>query len=324
MTRKNKIKIISFTFAVSFVLYTYICMVFMPKDVNDAGGANYYRGRGFLNEPVQNSLDIIVFGNSDVYMGFSPNRLYIDYGYSSYASGESAQTIERINPLLKLAIKNQKPKIAVLDVDCLYYNQSIYLASTEFYFSPITFNWRWKRLKAKDFYTLPDRRNNSDTSKGYIISDKVVSVTNTNYMGDCNSKPKAISNKNLRRLNKFVRICRNNGIEVVFIDIPSADWNYAKHNYISNYSRQNGIVFKDYNIPDADYSVDFSTDFKDKGNHFNTFGAEKLTISFGKFLRQNYSAKLTDKRGDAKYAYWKKSSDNYLNQIKKIHSAGIK
>jgi hypothetical protein len=297
----------------SFLLLVYICIIFTPKDVNSEGGYNYYRGTGFLSEP-KNSLDVIAFGHSSVYSGFTPNTMYKEYGYTTYASGTPMQNIISINHLLKKAIKKQKPKIAMLEVDCLYYYINDVIENTSWLKSPIRFHNRWKHLKFKDFVTIPDFEKIHDSSKGFNYNNSITPVTNyKTYMGNVNDAPQSINQKNIKHLYRFIERCRKNNIKIVFfVTTNTNSWNYGKHNYISDFAVKNGIDFLDYNInPEKNIQLDFSKDFRDNGSHLNTSGAIKTTNAIGRYLKENYGEILIDKRKNSNYNYWKNSIENH-------------
>ncbi|GKX30263.1 hypothetical protein SH1V18_27430 [Vallitalea longa] len=298
-------------FMITVVLYIYICVVVSPKSIEDSGGTSYYRGMGFLAEP-KNSIDVMVYGNSDVYSGFSPAKLFDEYGYTSYTSGTALQTIGVINHLLKRTIKTQTPKVVVLDVDCLY-EKLKFVDNTNLLLAPFTFHARWKEINSRDFYTMPDRTKKYDISKGYVYSDKVYKFENINYMGNENARPLPVPRRNLKQLEYFIDTCKNNDIEIILIELPSAtSWNFAKHNFIEKYSRDRDIPFIDMNVKDSNFNINYSRDFRDNGDHLNVNGAEKATLLIGEYLSKNYNMFLTDKRNHSDYAYWKDVVDNYI------------
>lgn len=310
----KKVKVIltlSGCFFLTAIMYIYMCFVFSPKSINDSGGTSFYRGMGFLAEP-ENSIEVMVYGNSDVYSGFSPAKLYEEHGYTSYASGTALQTIGDINHLLRKTLKTQKPKVVVLEVDCLYEKRKTGFDDSNFMLSPFVFHARWKELKMRDFYTIPDRTKKYDITKGYVHSDEVYSFKPDDYMGNVDAKPLPIPERNLRELKHFIKICKMNNIEVVFLELPSASsWSYAKHNYIKGIATKINVPFIDLNIKNIDYKIDFARDFRDKGNHMNVHGAERATAYVGNFLNENYSQLLTDKRIDKNFAHWKQVVEHY-------------
>ena len=308
--------LVTTSLAVFILVYSYLCFVFIPKDISDQGGDLYYRGKGFLGEPLKNSLDIIAFGHSGVYSGFSPATMYAQYGYTSDSSAAAKLTCDKANDLLQQALKTQKPKIILLDVDCLYLSPK-YLNTWNVLGAPFIFHSRWKTLKAKDFYCLPGKIRQPDLSKGYMFSQKAYKVAYRDYMGDPAAPPLKLPKRNLKQLNKFVQKCKNNDIALIFIDFANmTSWNYAKHNYIRQYADKHGIDFLDMNVAQETYAVDFEKDFRDNGNHYNVYGAEKATKFLGAFLNEHYGDILDDRRQDARFAYWQDALNYYRQQFK--------
>ncbi|MCM1988751.1 hypothetical protein [Oceanirhabdus seepicola] len=310
----KKVKIIltvSCCFLVTAILYVYLCLIFSPKSIHDSGGTTYYRGMGFLAEP-RNSIDVMLYGNSDIYSGFAPAKLFKKYGYTSYTSGTALQTIGDINCLLKKTLKTQAPKVAILEVDCLYEKRNKAINDSNFLFAPFVFHVRWKELRLSDFYTIPDRTKKYDITKGFVHSNQINKYQAVNYMGNENANPLPIPKRNLRQLKNFIETCRMNNIEIVFLELPSASsWNYAKHNFIKDLSKGFNIPFIDLNVKKINFDIDFSRDFRDKGDHMNVFGAEKATTYIGEYLNDKYSSILSDKRSYKEYAYWQDVVDHY-------------
>lgn len=273
----------------SFGIYLYLCMIVLPKDINDSGGALYYNGMGCLAEP-ENSLDMIVFGNSDVYSGFSPAVLSEKFGYASYASGRARQNVENINDLLKKTLKTQKPGLVILETDCFFEETKGFSSDFNLFFAPFIYHSRWKEIKFRDFYQRPSRENIVDLNKGYIPSDLVFKTDfQEDYMGDPDEKPAQIPQKNVRHIESFIKFCEKNDIAVLFVELPSPySWNYSKHNAVQILAEKHGISFIDMNVQRDLYNVNLKTDFRDNGNHLNSYGAEKVTEYIGSYVQENY------------------------------------
>lgn len=301
----------------SFTVYIYLCMIFAPKTISDMGGKDFYAGKSFLAEPVKNSIDVLVLGNSDVYAGISPMEIYKNYGYTSYSSGAAWQTIDNINSILKQSLKVQKPKVAVLDVDCLFSKKGKSVSDVMFIGAPFIYHTRWKELKLRDLYTLPKKDKIYDENKGYINSSKIYSVEDKkrNYMGDKNSKPKKVKRSNERALDYFIEICKENNIRVLLLQVPNAhSWNYAKHNEVERLAKEREIEFIDLNVPNKDCKINMDKDYRDNGNHMNVHGATKVSKFLGDYLNKNYSDILEDRREDDNLNYWDKAVSQYIKK----------
>ena len=311
-TRRKKILL---CLGIVLCVYAYLCFIFIPKDLSDEGGSQYYKSKGFLSEPVEKAFDVIAFGHSGVYSGFSPVVLFQEFGITSYASGASLQPMDKINQLLDEAVKYQKPKIVFLDVDCLYIRKRM-ITGYQTFLAPFIYHYRWNTLKIRDFYQLP-RMRSEDISKGFFLSKKISGFHPGDYMGDNGQKPRDPGKEAVEQLNLFVKTCRENQVEVVLIEFANATtWNYAKHNFIQNYADKNNIDFLDMNISSGEYQVDFSKDFRDNGNHYNVYGAERAMKYLGTYLIHTYGEILTDKRTDPKFSYWKRAVEAYEKGLK--------
>ena len=311
----TKVKnIISVTLCVvlSVCTYAYLCIIVTPKDINDSGGALYYNGMGFLAEP-KNSLDIVVYGNSDVYSGFAPAVLFEKFGYTSYASGRAHQNVGHINKLLKKTLKNQKPKLVILEADCFFAKSKQEINKADIVYAPFVYHSRWKEIKARDFYKLPSRKGRKDINKGYINSNKTnKSGWKENYMGNPNAKPKQIPERNLKYIEECIEICKANDIKVMLLELPSAtSWTYAKHNAVNMLAKSHNIPFIDMNTELEGYEVDFKKDFRDNGNHLNKTGALKSTEYIGAFIKKNYSGLIKNKYNNPQYEHWLKVVESY-------------
>ncbi len=314
ITSKKIRRIVSLILCIvlSFGVYMYICMIVTPKDIKDSGGQLYYRGMGFLAEP-KNTLDVMVYGNSDVYSGFAPAVLFEKYGITAYASGRPRQTMENINPLLNQTLKTQKPKLAILETDCFYSKNNMQPDSTNILLSPFVYHSRWKEIKVRDFHDFPDRKESMDINKGFIPSDIIFETNhNEDYMGSPDSAPKPLPKENEQHIRTFIEKCQKENIKVMLLELPSpSSWTYAKHNAVKEIAKQYNVEFVDLNVPTANYNLDLKTDFRDNGNHMNIHGAKKSTEYIGKYITADSSCSIKDKRNDKKYKRWHKVVAHY-------------
>ncbi len=288
--RLKKVLIAVLCVVVSLGVYLYLCMIVIPKDVNDSGGTLYYNGMGCLAEP-ENSLDVIVFGNSDVYSGFSPAVLLEKFGYNSYASGRARQNVENINDLLKMTLKKQKPGLVILETDCFFEERTGFSSDFNLFFAPFIYHSRWKEIKLRDFYQRPSRENSIDISKGYIPSDLVFHTDfQEDYMGNPNAEAAEIPQKNLKHIDEFIKICHQNNIEVLMVELPSPySWTYSRHNAVQKLAEKYELPFIDMNVQRDAYGLNLRTDFRDNGNHLNSNGAAKVTEYIGSYVKANYA-----------------------------------
>ncbi len=275
--------------AMSFGVFFYLGMIVTPKDINDSGGSLYYNGMGFLAEP-KNSLDIMVYGNSDVYSGFSPEVLKNTYGYSAYASGRMLQNMKNINDLLEKTLQCQTPKLIILETDCFFEERSQYVSDFNLFAPTFIYHSRWKEIKLRDFTQRPSRKSNVDVNKGFISSDLVYKTDfPEDYMGDPEVQPAVISQHNAKEIDDFIQTCRRNQIEVLLVELPSPhSWDYAKHYAVQSVAEKYDLRFVDLNLQRDTYGLVLQTDFRDNGNHLNNSGAQKATNFIGAYICDHF------------------------------------
>lgn len=288
-TKLKKCLIALICAVLSLGIFLYLGMIVTPKDINDSGGSLYYNGMGFLAEP-KNSLDIIVYGNSDVYSGFWPDKLSEKYGYTSYASGRMLQNMKNINDLLEKTLECQNPRLIILETDCFFEERSQNVSDFNLFASTFIYHSRWKELQARDFYQLPSRKNNMDINKGFISSDRIGNTDfSEDYMGDPNTEAALISQHNAKEIDEFIKTCQKSNIPVLLVELPSPySWTYANHNAVHELASEYGLPFIDLNIQREECGLDLKTDFRDNGNHLNNSGAEKATNYIGAYVQENF------------------------------------
>lgn len=114
-------------------------------------------------------------------------------------------------------------------------------------------------------------------------------------------------------------MCREKGISVILYSAPSPNnYNYAKHNTLTDYAEQNGAEYLDFNLMTEELGIDWEKDSLDNGDHLNVLGAEKLSRYFGSYLEEHYD--LEDHRKDPEYSSWNEDVQKYQN-AEKMQSA---
>lgn len=258
--------------------------VVTPKRFDELGGKNFYRPKGFLAEE-DYSLDCIVFGNSDAYSGFIPAEFKKESMLNTYVSANSSQEMGAIDVLLNKALKRQKPKLVILEVDVLSAKSTLIKSRTRAFTSLFTYHGRWKQLTKDDFTSLPAECLGKDENMGFIANSKEKPAKNRDYMEDSEYSSK-ISLRTKINLELFVNKCNEYGAEVLFVKLPSTDrWNTKRSNAIKAYSEELGVEFLDMNLSE-DYEIDFEHDFRDGGNHLNNHGAKRASEYLGRCVAE--------------------------------------
>lgn len=334
--KKIRIIIYSLLFIFMIIFGLHISSrVFIPKWLDNKDNMHTWITRGFYEEE-KNSLDVLFLGNSDVYRGISPIILWDDHGIASYAYTASGQRLWTAYYMLKEALLYQKPKVVVFDVDAVFsnndsskanyrkafdnmknnkvkyeaINDKIYKFTFEekisFYFPIIRYHSRYNELTKEDFkYAF---YNYHFAYKGLDMVTRIKPYKNGyDYMQK--TKDVEISDKVKKYLDGIVKLCKDNNVELIFTELPSAtSWNLSKSEVISKYAKENNIKFIDLNKEEIE-GFDWKTDTCDGGDHLNVFGAEKVTRYLGKYLTSNYQ--FINHKSDTKYKQWIIDSKKY-------------
>ena len=77
---------------------------------------------GVMAEP-EDSLDVIVLGDSEGHSAISPTVLWKEYGITSFVCSQSGQRAVEAYYMLKKVLSVQKPKVVILETDLFYHSR---------------------------------------------------------------------------------------------------------------------------------------------------------------------------------------------------------
>lgn len=312
---KNLIKALAFTLILLTVI-SYASLVVHPKSNGAGEGMKDQRAISVLAEP-KDTLDIVAVGNSDLYSGVLPMDLYENYGITSYVCGQSKQKMPQAFDMLKKALKNQSPKLVIIETDTVFYGKNdlhqVVESEIDLKIPAIKYHDRWKEIRLSDFVsTVKYDKINSAKGYAYIKCTDVKPYEGGEYMHKTDKRAEMQPLAKLY-LDKMVKLCEDRDIPILFLELPSAtSWNMEKHNAMSDYAKEAGYPFVDMNLMDV--GIDWTQDTRDKGNHLNYSGAKKTTAELGKYLSENYT--LPDRRSDEKIsALWNSDLEKFKEKI---------
>jgi hypothetical protein len=113
-------------------------------------------------------------------------------------------------------------------------------------------------------------------------------------------------------LDKITALCKERGITLVLMKAPTIYpvWYDEWELQMEDYAGENELMYINFLEMTDDIGIDWSEDTYDAGLHLNVSGAEKLSVFFGKILKEKYN--LKDHRNDEELAViWKKKEDDY-------------
>lgn len=123
--------------------------------------------------------------------------------------------------------------------------------------------------------------------ENYVYYDK----EETNPLYD----PK-IADENARILRDISELCKEAGSELLLVKYPVINnpitypsaWTKIKSEKMKEFSENNDYEFLDL-LYDADINIDYAHDFVDGGVHLNYYGARKVSLFLGKYLKDHYN-----------------------------------
>ena len=336
----NKKMIKPFLIIISFLMVLALILQVLSVTVFSTGAAATYANKfanaySFLTEP-DNTIDVVVVGDSNMYSAIVPSKLWESKGYTSTLIGAPRQTVNNSIKYLKRVYETQKPQLVVIETDMFYrgvpdrYNTEFDFESEKtldtFFdiadpengtdlvsglFPVFSFHDRWKTMISGK------NKNVSDpNSHGYHLSVAVRPFDPADYMKPSDNK-EPIKKNDLDNIERFMSICKENGSEVLWICVPCPkSWCMERHNTVAALAEEYGVSFIDYNLMWEEIGLDSQLDYRDKGTHLNFGGAKKLTKDFGAYLESAYN--LTDHRGDSTYSFWDESAQRFNKDVKKL------
>ena len=310
--KKNIAKSLCFV-VVLFIILIVLSNVFKPKNNLKEYGMHYPKANGILGEN-ENTIDIVVVGDSESYRSIIPLKLWKDYGYTTYLCGTPEQRMADSYKFVRKAFKNQSPKIVILEADNLYIESKLtdLIKNCIFQILPIIeYHDRWKNIGSHDLLEKV-KYTGIEEFKGYEYSTDIQPADDTDYMVYSEDI------EEIQKLNKiFVKLinqyCKEHNAEFIIVSAPQTeDWNYARHNAVKKLADEQKVEYIDMNVLKDEINIDWDTETSDRGVHVNYKGGKKTTKYLGEYLKNKNI--LEDHRNDENYSLW----SNALNKFKKI------
>lgn len=311
---KKYIHVVLFLTVLIAILY-YSSMIFVPKNNLDGYGMRDISANGILGEKDE-TLDVVILGDSEAYSSFSPMEMYHQHGMTSYVCATSGQPLYYTKSLLERTLKTQSPQVVVIETNAIFRNFSSAepIADKISELLPVfDYHDRWKSLNTDDLTGTVNYTYNN-VLKGFNYNTSVLKVQDLKGYMEKTDKKEAIPLFNQYLLDSMVQTCKDQGIEVVLVSTPSpVNWDSRKHNRIEHYASQKNIRYVDLNDQKL-VNIDWQKDTRDAGDHLNYSGAKKVTAFLSNYLHKTFH--LPDHRQDENYETWKKSWEDYKKIVK--------
>lgn len=288
---------------------------FVPKNNNELKGMIDVRANGILGEE-KNTIDVLVIGDSESFTSISPLPIWDKYGFTIFNGGVSSQYLVDTLKYLEMVLKNQKPKIVLLEANAIYrkmnFNNVVSTLASDV-FPLLKYHNRWKTMDGRDFIDKV-KYTNTDEMKGFWYKKSIVPPKRTSGYMSYSDEMKEITFLNKYYLEKIVDECNDNDIKLILYSTPSVkNWNYKKHNAVMDFASKKNVTYLDLNLETTNIGIDWNIDSRDGGDHLNYYGAVKVTEYMGKYL--NSLNILVSHKGDIKYNSWDKAYQKYLDKV---------
>lgn len=300
------------------VILALLSKIVVPKNNTKEAGVSTFKTRqlGILAEP-ENTIDIIMAGDSEAYTSFIPLEAWHEYGYTTYVCGSPGQRLPTVMSLLQQALEKQNPKILMLEANTIYKRNSLAIPIAEIayrVFPIVQYHDRWKTLTPEDFYKDVEYTN-IQRDKGFYYSTKIDAHKNKEYMKETDKASK-VQKTNQLYVKLIKKYCDARGIEFILYSTPaSANWTTKKHNGIQKLADSLGVEYIDMNLNVKEIGIDWKKDSRDKGDHLNYTGSLKTTKYLAKLLKENKD--LPDHRSDPNYKDWDKYYKKFIKKVNK-------
>lgn len=313
--------------AVFILLFQLIGQIFIFKDTN-----SYNSIRSFYKIAPQ-TVDVAFIGSCHVHYNINPMQLWDQYGMAACNLTNSNQTFEVAVLALKECLKTQSPRLVVLDLlaaayddtyiydggigDYIQENMDAYHFSLdkvkaafqlrrygnpfEYVFGLFYHKARYADLSKADFTDTVDASTRDYQYKPNQGIENVVSTYSeqaaTARDFDANEK---------KSLLEFIRICKQNGIELLFVSAPYQlkEGEMGFYKTCREIADENGISFLNFNS--VEQQLSFTPQSFSEAYHLNVSGVKQYTAYLGAYIANH--DQIPDQRENPLYDTWRQDS----------------
>lgn len=300
------------------IILAILSKIFVPKNNTRTAGISKSKAlaTGVLAEP-ENTIDVLIVGDSESYTSFIPLEAWHKYGYTSYVCGTPAQKLPLTANYIYESLKKQNPKIVMIETNTIYRRAALSSPLEQILmkiFPAIEYHNRWKKLSNQDFFGKVNYTY-IQPYKGYYYSTKIKGAKNEEHMEDTKEE-KRIPKSNKIYLKTIQQYCKSKGIDLILYScISKVNWNSAKHNGVEKLAKELDIEYIDLNLMQDKIKIDWEKDTRDKGDHLNHSGAIKTTNILAEYLN---TKNLPDHRNDESYKSWDEFYEKYAKKVNNI------
>lgn len=316
-------------------------VIFLLLLAGIAAGANAvlitkYRKQERADTHLADQSEVIVLGTSQGYNGINPQVLWDEFGIPSYNYSTAAQYIGITYYYLKDILQYQKPKVIVLDIECVTRPEEFLSAANMNYsFTEIKdqklhnqmyreiiegepvyeiplfrFHNRWREISKKDF-----------RKETYVLG----ADPKIGFGEDLDSYPPVygleagkgyeIGQREQEYLIQIRELAEQYGIPLVMVDLPSyADEELqAMTAAFEAWAKEQGFRIMMMNSPETAGALSLTKEHFADDMHLNVYGAEVVSRYLGEWLSENFS--VGNHQEDPDYSQWNHRMENYRAMV---------
>jgi hypothetical protein len=249
-----------------------------------------------IQQDVDTSYDVLFLGDSQGWATYSPVQMYGEHGFTSYNACTSGQFPYDGYVMLRNFYRKKKTNLVVLDANMIYTSANI---------SKVLLMNLFPIFHYHDVNINDCNQTYSDNLKGFNSSQIVQGYTGTlNYM-NLGEQSEKIEQDGVAYLEKIYKLTKKNNSQLLIVStVDPLNWNQKRHDKIQKWCEEHNLNYVDYNETSLNQQIgfDYSTDFRDGGDHLNLSGSKKVCTYLGSYLQTTYE--LEDHRKDEKYQAW--------------------
>ncbi|MBQ8913523.1 MAG: hypothetical protein IJ054_05705 [Lachnospiraceae bacterium] len=261
-----------------------------------------------LMEEPEDSIDVLVLGDSLSYGMINPIDFWEKGGLTSYIAGQSGQIVPETYFELKNIMENQSPKVVIIETGILVHDFStemhILIYQVMYDLLPVTkYHELWKVMLGDTDDELKEH------FKGFRKREDIMAYEGGEYM-IYTDEDKEIKGIGKTYMKKIKELCDDNNATLVLVSMPSPkNYNYEIHNGLTELADELGVEYIDFNLMTEELSFDWTAHMLDGDDHVNFFGTLRTSGWLLDYIINNYNF---EKRTDEKLIEdWNNETDKY-------------
>ena len=333
MNRKKAIK--GICFVIIFIILFMVMQKLLQAKWGSAGNNEDIASTSTWTEfhsLEKNTVDVLFLGTSHVYCAVDPMYIYDKTGITSFVFGGPGLRMDLTYLNLEDCLKTQKPSVVFLDMSAIQFDFQqteakchkvsdqfpITLAKIEYAFNngseemkPLDvlfpffrYHSRWSDLEEQDFK--------------YLINDVDVTITRGHRISYDNKKTEyhfyeeveyVPYERNIDYIKRMQKLCDENDVELILYKIPTPTWYESQSKGAQEIGDSLGLTYLEPFYDVDKMGLDPHTDFRDKNNHMNQYGAEKFCDYLIDYMQDNFELedhRSTNLRWDKELKQYKK------------------